>query len=87
MPPNGVPSMAAQMPGRSCLHGRHQSPCGWQSRFPAMGTIMGQNRCCQNASFKVLKAASKARNVKLRDVAAAVVDSIAGETPTTHFDD
>ncbi len=41
----------------------------------AVGIIMGQNGCSQEAAMTILKAASSARNIKLRDVAAAVVDS------------
>jgi len=53
----------------------------------AVGIIMGQNRCSQDAAFGVLKNASSARNMKLRDVAAAVVESVSKSTDvTTHFD-
>lgn len=52
----------------------------------AAGIIMAQNRCTQDAAMTILKAASSARNTKLRDVAASVVGSISGQTPTTHFD-
>jgi GAF domain-containing protein len=46
----------------------------------AVGIIMGQNACSQEAAMTILKAASNARNLKLRDVAAAVVGS-AGTAP------
>ncbi|WP_294564970.1 GAF and ANTAR domain-containing protein [uncultured Arthrobacter sp.] len=52
----------------------------------AVGIIMAQNRCSQEAAMTILKAASSARNIKLRDVAAAVVASTGGSAPTTHFD-
>ncbi|MHA7154667.1 GAF and ANTAR domain-containing protein [Arthrobacter sp. TMN-50] len=52
----------------------------------AAGIIMAQNRCSQGEAVKILKAASSARNIKLRDVASAVVAS-ANQAPTaTHFD-
>lgn len=52
----------------------------------AAGIIMAQNRCSQDEAVGILKAASSARNIKLRDVASAVVAS-ANEAPTTtHFD-
>jgi GAF domain-containing protein len=54
----------------------------------ATGAIMAQNRCSQAAAFQVLREASNSRNVKLRDVAATVVSSVAGGTDTfTYFDE
>ncbi|GGH99132.1 ANTAR domain-containing protein [Arthrobacter liuii] len=54
----------------------------------ATGAIMAQNRCSQAAAFKLLRDASSTRNMKLRDVAAAVVSSIAGAADTfTYFDE
>jgi len=54
----------------------------------AVGVIMAQNRCSQDAAMTILRKASNSRNVKLRDVAAAV---IASASPTaslrTHFDE
>jgi GAF domain-containing protein len=52
----------------------------------AVGIIMGQNRSSQEQAMMILKAASSARNMKLRDVAAAVVRSVNAKEPTTHFD-
>lgn len=51
----------------------------------AAGIIMAQNRCSQDAAITILKAASSARNLKLRDVAAAVVASVGEKEPKTHF--
>jgi GAF domain-containing protein len=53
----------------------------------AAGAIMAQNRCSQEAAMRILKIASGSRNVKLRDLAAAVVTSLT-EDPSvrTHFD-
>lgn len=54
----------------------------------ATGAIMAQNRCSQAAAFKLLRDASSTRNMKLRDVAAAVVASVAGAGETfTYFDE
>jgi len=53
----------------------------------AAGIIMAQNRCSQEAAISILKAASSARNMKLRDVAAAVVASVGEKAPKTHFVD
>jgi GAF domain-containing protein len=53
----------------------------------AAGAIMSQNRCSQDTAMQILKSASSTRNIKLRDVAARVVASVAGDAPvTTHFD-
>ncbi|WP_247827473.1 ANTAR domain-containing protein [Arthrobacter antioxidans] len=51
----------------------------------AAGIIMGQNRCSHDAAITILKAASSGRNMKLADVAAAVVTSIGQQLPETHF--
>jgi GAF domain-containing protein len=53
----------------------------------AAGIIMAQNRCSQDAAVAILRAASSARNMKLRDVAAAVVASVGEKDPKTHFVD
>jgi len=54
----------------------------------ATGAIMAQNRCSQAAAFKLLRDASNTRNMKLREVAAAVVASVAGVADTfTYFDE
>lgn len=53
----------------------------------AVGAIMAQNRCSQESALKILRIASSSRNIKLRDVAAAVVASIAEDPKVlTHFD-
>ena len=49
----------------------------------AIGAIMAQNRCGRAAAFKILRNTSNNRNMKVRDVAAAVVASIAGDTDMT----
>ena len=49
----------------------------------AIGAIMAQNRCTRDAAFKILRNTSNNRNLKIRDVAAAVVASIAGDTEIT----
>ncbi|MDQ0770998.1 hypothetical protein QF031_003747 [Pseudarthrobacter defluvii] len=54
----------------------------------ATGAIMAQNRCSQAAAFKLLRNASSTRNMKLREVAAAVITSVAGAADTfTYFDE
>jgi hypothetical protein len=51
----------------------------------AVGIIIGQNRCTQDEAMDLIKSASSTRNVKLRDVAAAIVESASGGTLKTHF--
>ena len=54
----------------------------------ATGIIMAQNRCSQESAFKILRSASNTRNVKLRDVATRIVDSVSeGQPLTTYFDE
>ncbi|WP_427170876.1 ANTAR domain-containing protein [Arthrobacter sp. 92] len=54
----------------------------------AIGALMAQNRCNQTAAMTLLKRASNNRNIKLHDLASAIITSIAGDTHvTTHFDD
>lgn len=52
----------------------------------AVGVIMGQNRCSQDAAMSILKSASSARNIKLRDVAASVLQSLGQGSVKTHFE-
>ena len=47
----------------------------------AIGVIMAQERCGQVRAFSLLRSASQNRNVKLRDIAAAIVTSVSGEPP------
>lgn len=54
----------------------------------AVGAIMAQNRCSPEKAFAILKDASNTRNVKLREVAKAVIASINGTADVdTHFDE
>ncbi|HKU30858.1 GAF and ANTAR domain-containing protein [Arthrobacter sp. NyZ413] len=51
----------------------------------ATGIIVAQNRCTQAEALDVLKKASSNRNIKLRDIAAAVVESAGGGAIQSHF--
>ncbi|MBT2512304.1 GAF and ANTAR domain-containing protein [Arthrobacter sp. ISL-30] len=51
----------------------------------AVGIIIAQNRCSQQEAVELIKAASSNRNVKLREVAAAIVESAGGGRVETHF--
>jgi GAF domain-containing protein len=47
----------------------------------AIGIIMAREQCNQARAFAILRSASQNSNVKLRDIASAVVTSITGEPP------
>jgi GAF domain-containing protein len=47
----------------------------------ALGVIMAQQRCTQAEAFALLRRASQSGNVKLRDIAAAIVTRVSGEPP------
>jgi len=47
----------------------------------ALGIIMGQNRCSADDAFDILRTTSQNRNVKLRDIAAAMVAAVSGHAP------
>lgn len=51
----------------------------------AIGIIIAQNRCTQEEAATILKRASNARNVKLRQLAQEIVTHATGSAPTTHF--
>jgi hypothetical protein len=53
----------------------------------AVGVVMAQNRCSQKAAIQILTDASSNRNMKLRDVAKALVDSVGGSDALTHFEE
>jgi len=56
--------------------------------YQALGVIMAQERCTQARAFEMLRSASQNSNVKLRDVASAIVTSVSGEPPQPHaFED
>jgi GAF domain-containing protein len=52
--------------------------------YQALGVIMAQERCTQARAFEVLRAASQRSNVKLRDIASAIVTKVSGEPPQPH---
>ncbi len=52
----------------------------------AAGILMAQNRCSQEEAIAILRRASSNRNVKMHDIAAAVVARVTAEAPETHFD-
>ena len=54
----------------------------------AVGAVMAQNRCSQSEATAILVKASSSRNIKLREVAAGVIESISpGSEVVTYFDE
>lgn len=51
----------------------------------AVGIVMGQNRCSQEAAVSILTEASSNSNTKLRDIAKSLVDSVGGVGTRTHY--
>ena len=47
----------------------------------ALGIIMARGNCTQARAFAILRSASQNSNVKIRDIASAVVTSVTGEPP------
>jgi hypothetical protein len=53
----------------------------------AVGIVMAQNRCSQESAVRILTDASSHSNVKLRDIAASLVNSVGGAEARTHFEE
>lgn len=51
----------------------------------AIGIVMAQNRCSQEAAVAILTEAASNSNTKLRDIARSLVDSVGGAGTRTHF--
>lgn len=47
----------------------------------ALGIVMARERCTQARAFAILSSASQNSNVKLHDIAGAIVSSVSGEPP------
>jgi GAF domain-containing protein len=52
--------------------------------YQALGVIMAQERCTQAKAFEIMRTASQNSNLKLRDIAAAIVTSVSGVPPQPH---
>jgi len=51
----------------------------------AVGIVMAQNRCSQDAAVRILTEASSNSNTKLREIAKSLVDSVGGSGTRTHY--
>lgn len=47
----------------------------------ALGVLMAQNRCTRDQAFGILRRASQNRNIKLRDIAAAIIERFTDHAP------
>ena len=53
----------------------------------ATGVVMAENRCSQAEAFQMMRRASNNRNLKLRELARQITDSVcAGRQVTSHFE-
>ncbi|WP_028047760.1 GAF and ANTAR domain-containing protein [Cellulomonas sp. URHE0023] len=48
----------------------------------AIGVIMAENRCSVEDAMSILRSASRHRKVKLREVAAAIIEGVTGRAPS-----
>ncbi|MEC5192709.1 MULTISPECIES: GAF and ANTAR domain-containing protein [unclassified Arthrobacter] len=53
----------------------------------AVGIVMAQNRCDQESAVRILRDASSNANVKMRDIATSLVQSVGGAASRTHFEE
>ena len=53
----------------------------------AIGIVMAQNRCDQETAVRILTDASSNGNVKLRHIAASLVQSVGGTATRTHYEE
>ncbi|WP_457965431.1 GAF and ANTAR domain-containing protein [Arthrobacter sp. D1-29] len=51
----------------------------------AIGIVMAQNRCSQDAAVRILTDASSNSNTKIRDIAKSLVESVGGTGTRTHY--
>jgi len=50
----------------------------------AIGVVMAENRCTSDEAMTILRSASRHRKVKLREVAAVIVEAVTGSPPREH---
>lgn len=81
---NASGALAIALRLASCVALTEQLQASLASRLVidrAIGVIITRQRCTQREAFEILRAASQHQNIKLRQVAAAVVTSVRGEPP------
>jgi GAF domain-containing protein len=82
----GALSLATRLASRAALIEQLRSALASRTVIDqALGIIMAREECGPARAFAILRAASQQRNVKLRDIAGAIVTSVAGEPPQQPF--
>jgi GAF domain-containing protein len=79
---SGALSLAVRLASHAALIGQLRSSLASRGVIDqALGIIMAREHCTQARAFEILRSASQNSNVKLRDIASAVVTSVTGEPP------
>ncbi len=79
---SGALTLAMRMASHAALIEQLRSSLGSRTVIDqALGVIMARERCGQDRAFAILRTASQHSNVKLRDIATAVVTDVSGEPP------
>ncbi len=79
---SGALTLATRLASRAALIEQLRSTLASRTVIDqALGIIMAQEQCTQQRAFAILRSASQHRNVKLRDIAGAIVTSVTGEPP------
>lgn len=79
---SGVLSLAMRLASNAALIDQLRSSLTSRTVIDqALGIIMAREHCNQARAFAILRSASQNSNVKLRDIASAVVTSVTGEPP------
>ncbi len=79
---SGALSLAARLASHAALIEQLRSSLASRGVIDqALGIIMAREHCTQQRAFAILRAASQNSNVKLREIASAVVTSVTGEPP------
>jgi GAF domain-containing protein len=79
---SGALTLAMRLASHAALIGQLRSSLVSRTVIDqALGIVMARERCNQARAFAILRSASQNSNVKLRDVASAIITSISGEPP------
>ncbi len=79
---SGALTLAMRLASRAALIEQLRSTLASRTVIDqALGVIMAREQCTQSRAFAMLRSASQNSNVKLRDIAAAIVTSVSGEPP------
>jgi GAF domain-containing protein len=79
---SGALTLAMRMASRAALIEQLRSSLVSRTVIDqALGIVMARERCTQDRAFAILRSASQNNNIKLRDIASAIVTSVTGEPP------